>query len=306
MSHSHSHSHTHSHHAIESVSTTLIVCIILNLLFVIAEAAIGFSYHSLGLLSDAGHNLSDIFSLLLSLFAIRMAARKGNRHFTYGYKKSTILVSLTNAVILLIAVGGILIESIYKLYSPGTVSGEAISWTAGAGILVNGATALLLMNRRKNDLNIKGAFLHMAMDTLVSVGVVISGILISLTHYYALDAFIGMGIALIILISTWKLLKESLYLTLDAVPEHIHLDKLEQEISQTPGVESWHHLHVWAVSTTENAATLHVVITSLNEIECTKHALKQLLSQHGITHSTIEFETLGSQCEDAAKGCYHS
>lgn len=158
----------------------------------------------------------------------------------------------------------------------------------------------------KNDLNIKGAFLHMAMDTLVSVGVVISGILISLTHYYALDAFIGMGIALIILISTWKLLKESLYLTLDAVPEHIHLDKLEQEISQTQGVESWHHLHVWAVSTTENAATLHVVITSLNEIECTKHALKQLLSQHGITHSTIEFETTGSQCEDTTKGCYHS
>lgn len=306
MSHSHSHSHVHSHHAIESISTTLIVCIILNLLFVIAEAAIGFSYHSLGLLSDAGHNLSDIFSLLLSLFAIRMAARKGNRHFTYGYKKSTILASLTNAVILLIAVGGILIESIYKLYSPGTVSGEAISWTAGAGILVNGATALLLMSRRKNDLNIKGAFLHMAMDTLVSVGVVISGILISLTHYYALDAFIGMGIALIILISTWKLLKESLYLTLDAVPEHIHLDKLEQEISQTQGVESWHHLHVWAVSTTENAATLHVVITSLNEIECTKHALKQLLSQHGITHSTIEFETPGSQCKDTAKGCYHS
>ena len=284
---SHSHSHVHSHHAIESVSTTLIVCIILNLLFVIAEAVIGFTYHSLGLLSDAGHNLSDIFSLLLSLFAIRMATRKGNRHFTYGYKKSTILVSLANAVILLIAVGGILIESIYKLYTPGTVSGEAISWTAGAGILVNGATALLLMSRRKNDLNIKGAFLHMAMDTLVSVGVVISGILISLTHYYALDAFIGMGI-------------------LDAVPEHIHLDKLEQEISQTPGVESWHHLHVWAVSTTENAATLHVVITSLNKIECIKHALKQLLSQHGITHSTIEFETLGSQCEDAAKGCYHS
>ncbi len=135
---SHSHSHVHSHHAIESVSTTLIVCIILNLLFVIAEAVIGFSYHSLGLLSDAGHNLSDIFSLLLSLFAIRMATRKGNRHFTYGYKKSTILVSLANAIILLIAVGGILIESIYKLYTPGTVSGEAISWTAGAGILVNG------------------------------------------------------------------------------------------------------------------------------------------------------------------------
>lgn len=303
---SHFHSHIHTHHVIQSVRSTLIACIVLNLLFVIAEAAIGFSYHSLGLLSDAGHNLSDIFSLLLSLFAIRMATRKGNRHFTYGYKKSTILVSLTNAVILLIAVGGILIESIYKLNTPGTVSGEAISWTAGAGILVNGATTLLLMSRQKNDLNIKGAFLHMAMDTLVSAGVVISGILISLTHYYPLDAFIGMGIAVIILISTWKLLKESLYLTLDAVPENIQLDKLEQEINQIPGVESWHHLHVWAVSTTENAATLHVVISSLTEIENIKHELKQLLSRYGITHSTIEFETSGSLCEDTSQGCYHS
>lgn len=301
-----SHSHAHTHHAIESISTTLVICIILNLLFVIAEATIGFFYQSLGLLSDAGHNLSDIFSLLLSLFAIRMATRKGNRHFTYGYKKSTILVSLTNAVILLIAVGGILFESIYKLYTPGTVSGEAISWTAGAGILVNGATALLLMSRRKNDLNIKGAFLHMAMDTLVSVGVVISGILISLTHYYVLDALIGMGIAIIILISTWKLLKESLYLTLDAVPEHIQLELLEQNINQIQGIESWHHLHVWAVSTTENAATLHVVISDLREMETTKHALKHLFSQHGITHSTIEFETSDSLCEDTSKGCYQS
>ena len=142
MSHVHSHAHAH-HHVIESVGTTLIVCILLNLLFVIVEAGIGFAYHSLGLLSDAGHNLSDVFSLLLSLFAIRMATRKGNSHFTYGYKKSTVLVSLVNAVILLIAVGGILIESIYKLKSSTPISGEAISWTAGVGILINGATALL-------------------------------------------------------------------------------------------------------------------------------------------------------------------
>ncbi|WP_072541903.1 cation diffusion facilitator family transporter [Bacteroides mediterraneensis] len=303
MSHVHSHAHAH-HHAIESVSTTLIACILLNLLFVIVEAGIGFTYHSLGLLSDAGHNLSDVFSLLLSLFAIRMATRKANSHFTYGYKKSTVLVSLVNAVILLIAVGGILIESIYKLKSTIPISGEAISWTAGVGILINGTTALLLMKGQKNDLNIKGAFLHMAMDTLVSVGVVVSGILISFTQCYLIDAFIGMAIALIILVSTWKLLKESLYLCLDAVPEQVQLDKLETAIGQTPGVASWHHLHVWAVSTTENAATLHVVIRNLAEMEDTKRQLKQLLSTYGITHSTIEFETSETHCCDASEGCY--
>lgn len=303
MSHVHSHAHAH-HHAIESVSTTLIACILLNLLFVIVEAGIGFTYHSLGLLSDAGHNLSDVFSLLLSLFAIRMATRKANSHFTYGYKKSTVLVSLVNAVILLIAVGGILIESIYKLKSTIPISGEAISWTAGVGILINGTTALLLMKGQKNDLNIKGAFLHMAMDTLVSVGVVVSGILISFTQCYLIDAFIGMAIALIILVSTWKLLKESLYLCLDAVPELVQLDKLETAIGQTPGVASWHHLHVWAVSTTENAATLHVVIRNLAEMEDTKRQLKQLLSTYGITHSTIEFETSETHCCDASEGCY--
>lgn len=303
MSHAHLHAHEH-HHTIESVSTTLIICILLNLLFVIIEAGMGFSYHSLGLLSDAGHNLSDIFSLLLSLFAIRMATRKGNRHFTYGYKKSTVLVSLVNAVILLIAVGGILIESIYKLRNPEQVSGEAISWTAGVGILVNGATTFLLMSQRKNDLNIKGAFLHMAMDTLVSIGVVLSGILISLTRYYAIDAFIGMGIAVIILISTWKLLKESLYLCLDAVPAHIALEQLEAAISRTTGVKSWHHLHIWAVSTTENAATLHVVIEQLSDMDSVKHELKHLLSTYGISHSTIEFETSDTPCCDTSEGCY--
>lgn len=303
MSHVHSHAHAH-HHTIESVSTTLIVCILLNLLFVLVEAGIGFAYHSLGLLSDAGHNLSDVFSLLLSLFAIRMATRKGNSHFTYGYKKSTVLVSLVNAVILLIAVGGILIESIYKLKSTTPISGEAISWTAGAGIVINGATALLLMKGQKNDLNIKGAFLHMAMDTLVSVGVVLSGILISVTQCYLIDAFIGMAIALIILISTWRLLKESLYLCLDAVPEQVQLEKLETAIGQTPGVASWHHLHVWAVSTTENAATLHVVIHNLADMKDTKQRLKQLFSTYGISHSTIEFETSDAPCCDTSEGCY--
>lgn len=182
MTHHHKHHHEH-HHAISSLNSIFIACIVINLAFVFIEAGVGFIYNSLGLLSDAGHNLSDVFSLLLSLFAFRMSQYHSNRHFTYGYKKSTVLVSLVNAIILLIAVGAIVIESFYKLKHPEATSGEAISWTAGIGILVNGITAWLLMKNQKHDLNVRGAFLHMVMDTLVSVGVVISGIIIlSLIH----------------------------------------------------------------------------------------------------------------------------
>ena len=180
------HSHEH-HHEVTSLNTIFILCIVINLIFVLIEAGAGFIYNSLGLLSDAGHNLSDVFSLLLSLFAFRMSLHRGNRHFTYGYKKSTVLVSLVNAIILLIAVGAIVIESIYKLKYPEATSGKAISWTAGIGILVNGITAWLLMKNQKHDLNVRGAFLHMAMDTLVSVGVVISGFVIIYTGYTVID-----------------------------------------------------------------------------------------------------------------------
>ena len=199
------HHHHHHHEMTAAAGTALVVGIVMNLLFVFVEVAVGLAYNSLGLLSDAGHNLSDVFSLTLSLFAIRMAKRHGNIHFTYGYKKSTILVSLANAIILLVAVGAILIESIYKLRHPEEISGEAISWTAGVGIIVNGITALLLMKNQGHDLNVKGAFLHMAMDTLVSVGVVVSGIIITLTGFVIIDTLISLVIALIILASTWKL-----------------------------------------------------------------------------------------------------
>lgn len=177
------------------------------------------------------------------------------------------------------AVGAILIESIYKLRHPAPVSGEVISWVAGAGIVVNGLTAWLLMKEQGNDLNVKGAYLHMAMDTLVSVGVVISGVIISYTGWEWIDPVIGLIIAFIILLSTWSLLKESLFLTLDGVPENISMNEVETAISEIPGIVSWHHLHVWAVSTTENAATLHVVLNDLEHMEDVKHALKQALCE---------------------------
>ena len=181
MAHNHEH-HTHGHeHRIGSLNGIFIVSIVLNLLFVVVEAAVGFHENSLGLLSDAGHNLGDVFSLLLALLAFKLAKIHSTKRFTYGYRKSTVLVSLLNAIILLAAVGAIILESIHKFNDPVPVNGAAVSWTAGAGILVNGLTAWLLMKSQKDDLNVRGAFLHMAADTLVSVGVVISGIAISLT-----------------------------------------------------------------------------------------------------------------------------
>ena len=281
--------HHHHHHGLPgaggSLNRIFIVCIVLNLLFVGVEAAVGLLYHSLGLLSDAGHNLSDVFSLVLALVAFRLARQPVSAHFTYGYKKSTILISLVNAVILLVAVGAIIIESVYRLRHPQPLSGLAISWTAGVGIVVNGLTTWLLTRDRKRDLNVRGAFLHMLMDTLVSVGVVISGLVIRYTGWAWVDTAVSLAIAVVILVSTFNLLRESLWLRtrLDAVP----------------ALRGWHHLHVWAISTTENAATLHVVVDSLEEMAGVKRELKALFHAEGIGHCTIEFETPGAPCDEA-------
>lgn len=299
MANHHEYTHHHEHHLVPaSLNKIFIFCIALNLLFVVIEAGVGFIYNSLGLLSDAGHNLSDVFSLLLALVAFRMAKLHATHHFTYGYKKATILISLVNAVILLVAVGAILIESIYKLKHPVPVSGQAISWTAGIGILINGLTTWLLMRDRKKDLNVQGAFLHMMMDTLVSVGVVISGILISYTGWNWIDSIISLLIAAVILFSTFGLLKESLFLSIDAVPSSVHLENIQQEIEALPQVKSWHHLHIWGISTTENAATVHIVLNNIAEMETVKPRIKQIFRSAGISHSTIEFESASCQCHE--------
>lgn len=294
------HHHEHSHQ-ITSLDRVFIFGIILNLLFVAAETGVGILYNSLGLLSDAGHNLSDVFSLLLALLAFRLTRVRGNARYTYGYKKSTILVSLLNAIILLIAVGAIVIESIHKLQHPAPVNGMAVSWTAGVGIIVNGLTAWMLMKKQKNDLNVRGAYLHMAADTLVSVGVVISGVIISTTGYTAIDPIIGLVIAVIILISTWSLLSGSIRLSLDGVPENIDLKKIQQILSENQYVEGCHHLHVWAISTTENALTAHLILSDILQLERVKQDVKQQLKEAGIVHATLEFELESGHCCDT--GC---
>ena len=298
--HEHEHGHHHHHHVekLTSLNGVFILSIVLNLAFVLVETGVGIGTGSLGLLSDAGHNLSDVFSLLLALIAFRLAASHATKRFTYGYRKSSVLISLLNAIILLVAVGVILVESIHKLLDINSidVNGSAISWTAGVGILVNGFTAWLLMKQQAHDVNTRGAFLHMLADTLVSVGVVVSGIIISLTGWGWIDPVIGIVIAIIILVSTWQLLSESLRLSIDAVPESIDPDEIIAEMKEVPGITDVHHLHIWPISTTETALTAHVVLKEGTDYAEAIAALKHELAHHGIHHATLETECEGFPC----------
>ena len=296
MSREHSHQHSHAINA-ESLNKAFIIGIVLNLAFVVIEFAAGFWFDSLALLSDAGHNLSDVVSLVLALLAFRLAKVKANERYTYGYKKSTILVSLLNAVILLVAVGAIVIESIHKLSNPAVVPGGAIAWVAGVGVLINAFTAFLFMKDREKDLNVNGAYLHMAADALVSVGVLVAGIVISRTGWYIIDPIIGLIVAVVILISTWNLLHDSLRLTLDGVPTSIDSQKVVEAIRALPGVDDVHHIHIWAISTTENALTAHIVLKQPEGMQEVKHLIRHRLEDFGIGHATLEFEVPGEHCE---------
>ena len=296
MSHEHSHQHSHTINA-ESLNKAFIIGIVLNLAFVVIEFAAGFWFDSLALLSDAGHNLSDVVSLVLALLAFRLAKVKANERYTYGYKKSTILVSLLNAVILLVAVGAIVIESIHKLSNPAVVPGGAIAWVAGVGVLINAFTAFLFMKDKEKDLNVKGAYLHMAADALVSVGVLVAGIVISRTGWYIIDPIIGLIVAVVILISTWNLLHDSLRLTLDGVPTSIDSQKVVEAIRALPGVDDVHHIHIWAISTTESALTAHIVLKQPESMQEVKHLIRHRLEDFGIGHATLEFEVPGEHCE---------
>ena len=298
--HEHEHHHHHHHHVVADngqMRKVLWVAIVLNLLFVGVEAGVGLWQNSLSLLSDAGHNLSDLFSLVLVVVGLHLVKIHSNEHYTYGYKKSTILISLANALLLLVAVGVIVAESVHKLREPAPIDGSVISWTAGVGILINGLTTLLLMRGQKGDLNIRGAFLHMAADTLVSIGVVISGIIIKHTGWFIIDPIISILIAVVILISTWELLRDSMRLALDGVPEGIEVDEVAQMMCDMEHVTGVHHMHIWAMSTTENALTAHVVVDDEHEAFAVRKALKEALRSHGITHATIEIENSKGCCD---------
>jgi cobalt-zinc-cadmium efflux system protein len=234
------------------------------------------------------------------MVALKLASSVATKRFTYGHRKASVLISLLNAIILLVAVGVILVESVHKLMDISSIdlNGSAISWTAGVGILVNGFTAWLLMKQQSHDVNTRGAFLHMLADTLVSVGVVISGLVISWTGWGWIDPVIGILIAIVILVSTWKLLSESLRLSIDAVPESIDPDEILEEMKEVSGVVDVHHLHIWPISTTQVALTAHLVLEDLSDMAGTVHAVKHHLKEHGIDHSTLEVERADAPCEE--------
>ncbi len=295
--------HIHHHHEndVDSRGKAFIFGIILNALFVLIEFGVGITYHSVALISDAGHNLGDVASLVLALMAFHLAKKETNDRFTYGYQKSTILVSLVNAVLLMIAVVFIFYDAIQSISAPQSIDGQIIFIVAFIGVVVNGLTAWLFLKDKNNDLNVKGAFLHMMADTIVSLGVIVSGLLIVWTGWNIIDPIIGVIIAIIIIISTWNLLKESLRLTLDAVPEMINLNKISQCMQTCSGVLSIHHLHVWALSTTEIALTAHIVLEGVPDInaqEQIKNDIKQRLYHEGIKHITLEMESAASCCHE--------
>lgn len=302
MAHNHNHhSHNHDHGIIPADhSNAFIIGIGLNVLFVIIEVVVGIINNSMSLLTDAGHNLSDVASLLLSLIAFRLAKKKSTEKFTYGYKKTTVLASLFNAVFLLIAIGILGFESVHRLLNPEVVKGEVIAWVAGAGIVINVVTALMFFKNRHTDLNIKSAYLHMMSDALVSVGVVAGGILIVYTGWYWIDPVIGLVIMIVILMGTWSLLADSFRLSVDAVPGSIDVNEIKELISNQKNITDVHHIHIWALSTTENALTAHISLNdalSFNEKMDLVQNLKHELMHHKIHHSTIEIETELSDCE---------
>ncbi len=302
----HEHHHHHHHPTLTYDQTTgrnFILGIVLNLAFVLIEAGAGLWLGSLALLSDAGHNLSDVFSLLLALLAFRMMRIQPSQKYTYGYKRMTILVSLVNALLLFVAVAAILWSSVEKILHPSPVQGDVVAWVAGIGILVNAFTAYLFFKGKDRDLNVKGAYLHMAADTLVSVGVLVAGVVIQLTGWYIVDPLIGIVVGVAILFSSWGLLRDSMILTLDGVPRGIDPKKVKQTMLDQKGVIGVHHLHIWALSTTENALTAHVVVDDLAEEKEIKHAVKDALAAVGVQHATLELEKSG-ECAEQSHDIY--
>jgi cobalt-zinc-cadmium efflux system protein len=290
----HDHAHHHHDHApkLDHLNSAFILGIILNAAFVIVEVIAGLITGSLSLLTDAGHNLSDVASLALALLAYKLTKVSSNKEYTFGYKRSTIIVSFFNGVVLFATVGFIFYEAIMRFINPEKVEGGTMAWVAFVGILINAFTAWLFIKDKSKDLNIKGAYLHMATDALVSLGVVISGIIIMFTQWYWIDSVVGVIIALVILYGTWGLLKDSLRLEMDGVPKDMQLEDIKAEILKNQHIISVNHVHVWALSTTENALTAHLVIDPKNLalFDDIKNDLRHRLQHLEINHSTFEPE----------------
>jgi cobalt-zinc-cadmium efflux system protein len=297
LDHDHDHDHDHEHgfghhHGPVDPNRAFAVGVALNLGFVIAEVGFGIRADSLALLADAGHNFGDVLGLAFAWSAAALAVRKPSTRFTYGLRGSTILAALGNAMLLLVATGGIVWEAILRLRDPAPVASGTVIWVAAAGVVVNLSTALMLMRGRKGDLNVRGAFLHMAADALVSVGVIIAGVVMLNTGWLWLDPAVSLAIGLVILLGTWGLLRESVQLALHAVPPGIDPDAVRRHLCAMPGVVQVHDLHIWGMSTTETALTVHLVMPQGHPgDDFLAGACEEIHRHFGIGHSTLQVET---------------
>lgn len=296
--HSPSHSHAgHDHHAPTNFSRAFAIGLILNVGFVLLEVFFGYIANSVALLADAGHNLSDVLGLVLAWGASVLARRQPSSRYTYGWRRSSILAAFLNAIFLLVVTGGLAWEAIQRFSKPDDVQGGIIIIVAAIGIVINTATALMFMSGRKQDLNIRAAFSHMAADALVSVGVVLAGIGILTTHWVWLDPAFSLVISTLIIVGTWQLLKDSFNLAIDAVPDAIDERAVKAYLAERPGVEQVHDLHIWGMSTTETALTAHLVIPEGHPGDAfLVHLCESLQIQFGIAHTTIQIELGGAAC----------
>ncbi|MBU2341037.1 MAG: cation diffusion facilitator family transporter [Alphaproteobacteria bacterium] len=301
-SHSHQHEAGHGHsHAPADFGNAFLIGIVLNTAFVAVEATYGWLSGSMALIADAGHNLSDVLALMLAWAASVAAKRPATERFTYGYKSSTILAALANAALLLIAVGAILYETVARMADPAPVEGMTMVVIAGIGIVINTGTALLFLRGRADDLNIRGAFLHMAADALVSLGVVIAGLAILWSGALWIDPAVSLVIVLVIAWGTWSLLKDSLKMSLQAVPPGISESAVRGYLAGLPGVEAVHDLHIWPMSTTETALTAHLVMPGGHPGDAfLREIAGELEHHHRIGHATVQVEI---SREDCPGGC---
>jgi cobalt-zinc-cadmium efflux system protein len=296
--HDHGHSHGgHHHHVPADMGRAFAIGVTLNTAFVAVEVGAGFFAHSMALLADAGHNLSDVLALLMAWGATVLAKRAPSSRRTYGLRKGTVLASLGNAVFLLLAIGAIVSESIHRLTLPNVVATKTVMITAAIGVAINTATALLFMRGSKEDLNVRGAFMHMASDAVISVAVVIGAGVIALTGLQWIDPVLSLGIAVVIVAGTWGLLRDSVNLALDGAPREIDVAEVRAWLAALPGVEEIHDLHIWAMSTTETALTAHVIrprarLENGDDADHFLHsACEELSKRFNIGHATLQVET---------------
>jgi cobalt-zinc-cadmium efflux system protein len=293
--------HQHGPTQLTGINRAFVFGIVLNLAYVLIQIIVGVNVNSLSLLSDAGHNFLDVAGLALALVAFKLSDSKATEKFTYGYRKASILISLLNAVVLLISIGAIGYEAIFRFKNPEPIPGKVIAIIAVVGIIINGVSAMMFFRDKEKDINVKSAFLHLASDALVSLGLVVGGIIIHFTNLFWIDPLLSIIICFVIIASTWSLLKDSLRLSLDGVPEDVDTEKVKQEILNTKGVKSIHHIHIWAISTTQNALTGHLVVTnnsSNKEMAEMKEKIKHELEHLNVHHITLETEFENEECDE--------